>query len=155
MAFADQINPYFSFVDGLSGVRLVGFLGRNVPGEARTPFEAYVQEKIDLDAPIRGFWSPAGRFLTFDGEISVTIDEVDAVGRYLVIEKNGAGTIETSGERHLEEGEVFVAQGFLDSVPAGMRHAQIALSLDADNDCAGPDDDLDAIGINGAGLGRA
>lgn len=155
MAFADSINPFFSFIDGLSGIPVIAFLHAPA-GDGRVPYEILRagDGQVELDAGILGHWAPASGILIIDGEISAKIEDVTTIGRYLVIEKDGTGTIEPGGERHLEEGEILVTQGFLDSVPVGSRHAHLALSAAADADGAGPDDDLDAIGVNGAGLGR-
>jgi hypothetical protein len=156
MAFADPITPFFSFVDGTSGIRIIAFL-RQADQDGRSRFEILDPNsgKIELDSGSHGFWSPKGGILTIDGEVSATTADVDLVGRYLVIEKDGSGTIETDGGRHLEEGEILVTQGFLDTVPVGERHPALARSIAADvHDGAGPDDDLDAVGINSAGLGR-
>lgn len=156
MAFADSTNPFFSYVDGLSGIPVIAFL--HAPsGDGRVPFEILQAGKApgNLDAGVAGHWAPASGLLVIDGEISSTIADVGTIGRYLVIEKDGGYTIEKTGERHLDEGETLVTQGFLDSVPIGSRHAHLAQTSEADDDGAGPDDDLDAVGVNSAGPGRA
>jgi len=155
MAFADSINPFFSFVDGLSGIPVIAFLG-TPSSDGRVPFEILQAGRApgNLDAGVAGHWVPASGLLVIDGEISSTITDVETIGRYLVIEKDGGYTIEKTGERHLEEGEILVTQGFLDSVPVGSRHDHLKLSAAADDDGAGPDDDLDATGVNGAGIGH-
>lgn len=156
MAFADPLTPFFSFVDGTSGVRIHAFL-RQPDQDGRSRFEILEESgTVALDSGSHGFWSPKGGILTIDGEFSATPTDVDVIGRYLVIEKDGRGTIETDGARHLEEGEILVTQGFLDAVPVGERHAALARSIAADeHDGAGPDDDLDAVGVNSAGIGWA
>lgn len=156
MPFADPLNPFFSFIDGLSGVRTIAFLNQRDGGDVvRFDILDPNSDTIELDAGKHGFWSPKAGLLFIDGEVSATPKDVDLVGRYLVIEKDGTGTIESDGERHLDEGEILVSQGFLDTVPVGERHAALARSIAADeHDGAGPDDDLDAVGVNSAGLGR-
>lgn len=153
MAFADPLSPFFSFVEGTTGIRILAFLHQ--PGEdGRSRFDILgAGGHLDLDSASHGFWSPQGRVLVVDGEVSGAPSDVDVVGRYLVIEKDGSGTIEKDGSRHLEEGETLVTPALLAMVAVGHRHAVLAEVPRYDG--TGPDDDLDAVGANGAGIGTA
>jgi hypothetical protein len=155
MAFGDPNTPFFSFVDGLSGVPIVCMLG--LPdGSGRVPFAILgtSSAKVDLDAGTDGHWSPKGGILTIDGEITAKTAEIVVLGPYLVIEKDGSGTVESDGSRMLDEGETLVTPSFMDSTPVGTRHAALAQWSQADAEEDRDDHVETMIALEDAALGR-
>jgi hypothetical protein len=116
-------TSFFSFVDGLSGTTVVATLGER-SSNGTVPFEGFDARKVKLDEPIVGHWSPEGRILVIDGEVSAQQDEVLSTGAFLVIERNGTGTIEKDGARELVEGEVLITRRFLRQVPTDRRDSR-------------------------------
>lgn len=151
MAFADPSTPFFSFA--IHGVQSRCLLGTTRHADGTVPFAILDASgtRIDLDAPKEGHWSPASGFLAVDGEEVADVTDVTSTGPYLVIEKDGTGTIEADGSRHLDEGEILVTPSFLDSHPVGTRH--VALAAYGDDDDGEADRISDALGAEDHVLG--
>lgn len=151
MPFADPSTPFFSFA--IHGVQSHCLLGTARRADGTVPFSILDASgtRIDLDAPAEGHWSPASGFLVVDGEEVADVTDVTSTGPYLVIEKDGTGTIEADGSRHLDEGEILVTPAFLDSHAVGTRHAALdAFRCDDDEEA---DRISDALGAEDHVLG--